>query len=197
VWSGDPAEGEAATAPLRRVGKPLADAVRPTPYLALQTMLDAGNPHGLHYYWRSRRLTALGGDVGTALIDAVGAITSPMSYLAGLAIGGAATRVSADATAVGERTPGFELNAVAAWPGSDPDASRHVRWVRDLSDRLEPHSRGVFSHFLSDEGDAGITAAFGDRMTRLRRLKDRYDPDNAFRLNANIPPTTEPQRKGA
>ncbi|MGH8929682.1 MAG: hypothetical protein ACRDZO_03340 [Egibacteraceae bacterium] len=42
VWSGDLAEGERVLAPLRRVGTPLADAVRPVPYLAVQSMLDAG-----------------------------------------------------------------------------------------------------------------------------------------------------------
>jgi FAD/FMN-containing dehydrogenase len=196
VWSGDPAEGEAAVAPLRRVANPIADAVRPTPYLAMQSMLDAGNPHGLHYYWRSRRLDALG-DVAAGLCDAVGSITSPMSYLAGLAIGGAAARVAAEATAVGERAPGFELNAVAAWPGSDPDPARHRQWVRALSGRLAPHARGVFSHFLSDEGSAGVAAAYGERLARLRVLKDRYDPGNVFRLNANIPPTGTAPSKGA
>jgi FAD/FMN-containing dehydrogenase len=197
VWSGDPAAGEAATAPLRRIASPIADAVRPTPYLAVQSMLDAGNPHGLHYYWRSRRLAALSGDVAAALHDAVGSITSPTSYLAGLAIGGAAARVAAEATAVGERAPGFELNAVAAWPGSDPDPARHRQWVRDLSDRLAPHARGVFSHFLSDEGSAGVAAAYGDRLARLRVLKDRYDPGNVFRLNANITPTAAARSEGA
>jgi FAD/FMN-containing dehydrogenase len=188
VWTGDPAEGDAAIAPLRRIGRPIVDAVRPMPYVAVQSMLDAGNPHGLHYYWRSRRLDTLGGEVGTALADAVDTITSPTSYLAGLAIGGAAARVGPEATAVGPRGIGFELNAVAAWPGHDRDPARHRQWVRGLSDRLAPHARGVFSHFLSDEGTAGVAAAYGDRLARLRALKDRYDPDNVFRLNPNITP---------
>jgi FAD/FMN-containing dehydrogenase len=46
-------------------------------------------------------------------------------------------------------------------------------------------------NFLSDEGAAGIDAAYGERLKRLRALKDRYDPTNFFRLNANIPPTGE------
>jgi FAD/FMN-containing dehydrogenase len=47
----------------------------------------------------------------------------------------------------------------------------------------------VYSHFISDEGAAGVEAAYGERLKRLTALKDRYDPANLFRMNANIPPT--------
>jgi hypothetical protein len=47
----------------------------------------------------------------------------------------------------------------------------------------------VYVNFLSDEGKAGIDAAYGKRLKRLTALKDRYDPTNFFRLNANIPPS--------
>ena len=44
-------EGEHAIAPLRRIGPPLADTIRPTPYVEHQALLDPGVPHGLGYYW--------------------------------------------------------------------------------------------------------------------------------------------------
>ncbi len=50
-------------------------------------------------------------------------------------------------------------------------------------------SVGVYANFISDEGAAGVEAAYGERMERLTQLKDRYDPHNVFRLNANIPPS--------
>lgn len=59
VWTGDPAEGQRVIAPLRALGTPIADAFRPVPYLFVQSLLDAGNPHGAHYYWRSQRLPEL------------------------------------------------------------------------------------------------------------------------------------------
>lgn len=46
----------------------------------------------------------------------------------------------------------------------------------------------MYANFLSDEGTAGVEAAYGERLTRLRALKDRYDPANIFRMNANIAP---------
>jgi FAD binding domain/Berberine and berberine like len=187
-WTGDPDEGIAAMTPLRGVGKPLADAVGPIPYLALQSMLDLGNPHGLHYYWRSQRLDRLS-DTCDAMVAAAASSSSPLDYIAGFAVGGAASRVSADTTAIGARPVGFETNTVGAWTPADPDPDRHREWVRALWKRLQPHSTGVFSHFLSDEGAAGVAAAYAERTGRLTALKDRYDPTNFFRLNPNIRPS--------
>jgi FAD/FMN-containing dehydrogenase len=189
VWAGDPAAGRAAVAPWRRIGRPLADLVRPAPYLFVQSSLDAGNPHGLHYYWHSQRVPDLTEAVVDRLAGLAGSITSPLSYVAGFAMGGAVTRVDGDTTAVGEREAGYELSIVAAWPPPDPSPERHVAWVRGGSEALSPYRTGVFSHFLSDEGPAGVEDAYGDRLKRLTALKDRWDPANVFRHNANIPPT--------
>jgi hypothetical protein len=189
VRAGDPAEGQTAIAPLRRIGKPVADLVRPAPYLFVQSTLDAGNPHGMHYYWRSQRVQELSDDVSDRLVGLVDSITSPLSYVAGFAMSGAVTRVDADATAVGERHLGYEVSIVAGWPPPDPNGERHLAWVRQGWARLRPYSSGVYSHFLSDEGAAGVQDAYGERLKRLTALKDRYDPTNFFRLNANIPPS--------
>lgn len=116
-------------------------------------------------------------------------MTSPMSYIGGFAMGAAVTRVDPDATAVGWRNPGFEVNAVAAWPPSNPDGERHVAWVRELSGALRPHTTGVYANFLSDEDAAGVAEAYGSRLKRLTALKDRHDPTNFFRLNANVQPS--------
>jgi FAD/FMN-containing dehydrogenase len=189
VWAGDVVEGQKAIAPLRAIAVPIADAVRPVPFLFLQSQFDLGNPHGLHYYWRSRRLADLSDAVIDTLVGHTEAITSRLSYIAGFTGGGAVARVDPEATAVGNRDVGFEMNFVAAWPPSDSEGQRHTAWVRNGWEALRPYSTGVYSHFLSDEGLAGVEAAYGDRLRRLTALKDRYDPTNVFRLNANIPPS--------
>ena len=181
-------------APLRRVGRPIADNLRPLPYLFLQSMVDAGNQHGMHWYWRSQRVPELADDVVDVLCGLTDTITSPLSYIAGFAMGGTAGRVDPDATAVGERGNGFELSIVAGWPPPDPDGDRHVAWVRRGWTDLRPHSAGVYAHFLSDEGASGVEDAYGERLKRLTALKDRWDPANLFRLNANIPPTPPGRR---
>jgi hypothetical protein len=189
VWSGDLAEGERAIAPLRAIGTPLGELVRPIPYVALQSMLDGGAPHGRHYYWKAHRVPELCDEVIDTILERVASITSPFSQIGGWAIGGAVSRVDPTTTAVGERDIGFELNITAGWPPSDPDSERHIAWVRDGWETLRPFSAGVYANFLSDEGVSGLEAAYRGRLQRLTALKDRFDPENVFRLNANIPPS--------
>ena len=44
-------------------------------------------------------------------------------------------------------------------------------------------------NFLGEEGEAGVREAYPDpTWDRLRAIKRRYDPDNLFRLNQNVPP---------
>jgi hypothetical protein len=104
--------------------------------------------------------------------------------------GGAVSRVDPAATAVGERETGFELRTIAVWRPGDPEVERHKTWVRDGWEKLRAHSAGrQYAAFLSDEGTAGVEAAYGDRLGRLVALKDQFDPTNIFRLNANIQPS--------
>jgi hypothetical protein len=189
VWSGDPAEGEQIIAPLRAIGTPIGELVRPVPYVALQGMLDGGAPHGRHYYWKAHRVPRLSDQVIDTLLARVAGITSPFSQIGGWAVGGAVSRIDPTATAVAERDFGFDVNIAAGWPPSDLNSERHVAWVREGWDALRPFAAGVYANFLSDEGHEGVATAYGDRLQRLTALKDRYDPENVFRLNANIPPS--------
>jgi hypothetical protein len=192
VWAGDIAAGQHAIEPLRSLGTPLAEVVRPVPYLSIQSMLDAGAPHGMHYYWKSHRLPELSDEVIDVIVSRIESITSPFSQISGWAVGGAVSRADPHATAVGAREVGFEFNVTAAWPPPDPNGPRHTAWVRKGWEALRPHSVGVYANFLSDEDAAGVEAAYGARLKRLTTLKDRYDSTNFFRMNANIQPSRRP-----
>lgn len=189
AWAGDLAAGAKAIAPIRDIAAPIADVIRPIPYLALQSMLDGGAPHGRHYYWRSHRFPTLPDKLIDTFMACVASVSAPFWQINGWAVGGAASRVPADATAVGEREPGFDFNVVAAWPARDTNSESYVSWVRDSWELMKPHAKGVYANFISDEGAIGVHAAYGDRLARLTALKDRYDPQNVFRHNANIPPS--------
>ena len=67
------------------------------------------------------------------------------------------------------------------------DAERE--WVKDFWTALEPHHTSVYVNFLMDEGQERVREAYGsEKYDRLQALKRKYDPDNLFRLNQNIPP---------
>lgn len=194
AWAGDHGEGAKAMEPLRNIGTPIADVIRPTPYVALQSMLDGGAPHGRHYYWKAHKLPTLNDDVIDIFLGAMGSATSPFAQINGWAVGGAVSRVEDDATAVGDRHEGFEMSITVGWPPPDPDPDKHKEWVRDAWEALRPFGEGVYANFISDEGTTGVEYAYGDRLHRLQALKAVHDHDNFFHLNNNITPSTDDQR---
>jgi berberine-like enzyme len=178
-------------APLRRIGRPIADAVTPIPYVALQSMLDGGAPPGRHYYWKSHRLPGIPDGVVDALMEHLESVPTPFSQLNGWIMGGAVSRADAQATAVGEREVGLDISLAVGWQPGDPDADGHRAWARAGWEALRPYSAGIYANFISDEGESGVEAAYGDRRARLEALKAAWDPDNVFRMNANITPSVE------
>jgi hypothetical protein len=115
-------------------------------------------------------------------------IRSPLTTFPIWQLGGAVARVDDDETAFDGRGAGHTFNITAMTEGPDGfDAERE--WARGFWSALEPHHRSVYVNFLMDEGEERIRAAYGAaKWDRLKALKRRYDPDNLFRLNQNIPP---------
>jgi hypothetical protein len=63
-------------------------------------------------------------------------------------------------------------------------------WSRSFWSALEPYHTSVYVNFLMEVGEERIREAYGpEKYDRLKALKRRYDPNNFFRLNQNIPPS--------
>ena len=191
-YSGPLEEGLEAVTPIKRFGAPLADTIGTKPFTAHQQFLDAGQPFGRRYYWKSEYLDALPEAADAAIIAHAQAITSPHSAMLVMHLGGAPARVPQDATAVGSRQAEFVFNVQGAWEESADD-ERHIGWVRDFWSAVRPFSSGgTYVNFLTEDADRErVRAAYGpDLYDRLARIKARYDPDNLFRANQNIRPAT-------
>jgi FAD/FMN-containing dehydrogenase len=189
-YSGPLAEGEAAVAPIKRFGTPLADTIGPKPFIAHQQFLDGGQPFGRRYYWKSEYLDALPEAADDTLIEHAGAVTSPHSAMLVMHLGGAAARVPEDATAVGNRRAELVFNVQGAWEDAAED-HRHIAWTRDFWSAVRPFSSGgTYVNFLTEDADQErVRAAYGPQLyDRLARVKARYDPDNLLRANQNIRP---------
>jgi berberine-like enzyme len=103
-------------------------------------------------------------------------------------MGGAVARVGEEDTAFGGRTAGFTYNIGGSTETSEGFAEERD-WVRSLWSALEPWHEGVYVNFLGDEGQDRVRQSYGpEKYDRLRALKQKYDPDNFFRINQNIPP---------
>ncbi|MGH9245400.1 MAG: FAD-binding oxidoreductase [Acidimicrobiales bacterium] len=190
MYAGPVEEGEAVLRPVREIGSPALDAIVTKTYTAHQKMFDVALPHGRHYYWKSHKLGPLTDDIIDIVVDHAGRITSPLSTVPIFCFGGAVSRVSEEATAFPYRDASHDINIVASWhPEDDGDADRHIDWVRSFFRALEPHSKGVYVNFTSDDASQRVRLSYTDQQwARLSALKAKYDATNFFRMNANIPP---------
>jgi FAD/FMN-containing dehydrogenase len=159
-------------------------------YLAIQQVTDELlAPGTLHAYVKAGFAAELTENFIDALIERGSSVGSPLSVIEVLSMGGAISRVPADATAFPHRDARWLINVPGQWADA-AHTSQEVAWVRDTYATLRPFlSDGVYSNFMEDDDDDPAGAAYGGTLERLARIKGRYDPDNVFRLNQNITPT--------
>jgi FAD/FMN-containing dehydrogenase len=174
---------------LRNFKTPALDAIAVRPYLTHQAMFDAAFPHGRGYYWKSCTLPPLTDEMIDRLIRQAEKITSRFSAMPLFTQGGAVAAVEEDATAFPNRTAQHNLNIVGAWEMNDPDPDRHIAWVRQTWEAMQPFATGAYVNFMSDEPAERLRAVYGAaKYERLVALKRRYDPENVLRHNQNIAP---------
>lgn len=188
LYVGDPDEGMKAAQPLKDLG-PAVDVVGPMPYTDFQAMLDAGNQPGFRNYWRGEYLSGAGDDVLDTFLEHAREPLSPFNQIVLFRIGQGVSAVPDDSAAFSHRDADFMFHPIGMW--EDPaDDSRLISWVKEFSEAMAPYkSGGVYLNFTGDDDKA--RDAFGDKYDRLVELKDRYDPQNLFRHNQNIKPSSE------
>ena len=189
-YNGPAEEAEHAIQLIREFDTPVGGNVGPVAYTALQSMLDAGFPSGLHVHWRSEFLTSIPDAFIEAAVSAYEQVPSPLSSLLIEHFGGAVSRVPRDATAFDLRDADYNFVIVSRW--ADPaEAERNVAWARAISSAARPFTNGrVYLNYIG-EGEAPdrVRASFAaDKLTRLASIKKKYDPTNLFRINQNIAP---------
>jgi FAD/FMN-containing dehydrogenase len=182
-------QADQVLAPLRTFADPPVDLIRPIPYVDFQALTDPGNPPGRRNYWRSEMLTDLPDDAIDALIACAATATSPASVLVMGPVGGAVADVPAGATPLNGRSAPWLYHCYGIW--TDHDDERHIAWVRATEQTMRPWTTsGIALNFVSDVDNTRVQSAFGaDSYRRLAAIKTKYDPDNVFRMNQNVPPS--------
>ena len=182
-------DGEALVAPIKAFGDPVGDVLTRRPYVTQQSLLDATQPNGRRYYWKSEYVSEASPEMLGKMLEHAGTMPSEHGAILLFPFDGGVQQRSNDHSAVGNRDAGAVFNIADGW--DDPSADEaNVEWARAAWRDLRQYSTGgTYVNFLTEEeGDDRIADAYGANRARLVDIKTEWDPENLFRINKNIPP---------
>ena len=187
-YSGPAGGAERALAPLRALGKPIADKIGPVDYVKLQRSGDRTDPRNEGSYLKSGFIDDFPAPLVAAIVD--GYRTDPLRSTTVFFqhSGGAIGRVAADATAFPHRRSRLNMFAVTSWDLVH-DGAPHSAYAKELWSKLQPYTDGYYTNEVANEPQKQVDENYQGNIGRLVELKNKYDPTNLFRLNANVKPT--------
>lgn len=189
------ARDEAAAArdlrPLLEAAPPiLGGALEEHSYLDIQGSNDEAFAWGKRVYTKGGfanglRSTTLDAVVGH-LDEAIG--ENSVSFLAQ---GGAMAALDENATAFTGRSARYHTQCESYWTDAAEDEA-HIAWTRRAMDIVDADAAvGRYVNMMTDTDPALGLSVYGDaKMARLVAIKRDWDPDNVFRLNQNIDPSS-------
>ena len=185
AFAGAPEAAEAALRPFRALAKPYADLVGPAPYSSMYISEDPNMRPAVVV--RTVYLDRIGQDEAATMLAQLEACNAPMKMAQVRVLGGAVARVPVETTAYAHRQRRILATFLAMDAGSE--TARHDRWAAEAIRTLRADGAdAAYVNFLALEGERLRAAYPGATWERLRLVKAKYDPQNLFRLNQNIPP---------
>ena len=186
-YSGAPADADRVLAPLRKLGKPLADSIGPVDYVKLQRSSDISDPRNRGEYLKSGFINGFPAQLVATLFDGFEADPGRGTTVFFQHSGGAIGRVAPDATAFPHRRSRLNMFSVVTWDIAR-DGAPHVAYIKDYWSKLQPFTDSYYTVEVSNEPQRQVDENYQGNIGRLTALKARYDPGNLFRLNANVKP---------
>ncbi len=189
VYSGDHAKADKVLAPIAKFGEPVANTVGPIDYVKLQTLFDNSDPRHGGDYIKSGFVTEISDAQINTIVDGFEAEPNRSTTFFYGQSGGAINRVAEDATAFPNRDAINAPFVVVSWnQGADP--YHHILYIRSYWQTIEKFTDGFYTNTGDYETQENLNKNYRGNYKRLVELKDRYDPGNLFRLNANVRPST-------
>jgi FAD/FMN-containing dehydrogenase len=189
AYAGPPLDGLRAVAPFRALATPIADQLGPIRYPAMYPPED-DSYHPLAVS-RTMFIDHVDRAVAETIVQHLEASDAAMRAAQLRILGGAVARVPVEATAYAHRSSRIMVN-VAAFYESPDDRPAKQAWVESFASALQQDDESAYVNFVGDEGPDRVRAAYpGATWDRLAAIKARYDPDNLFRRNQNVPPATD------
>lgn len=185
-WCGPHEAGEKALDSLRKIRKPLRDTVAPIPYVKLQASGDEATAHGHKYYVKGGFVQKASPGLRDIMLATIAEATLPVIQAVVLPQGGGAyARVKPGRTAFAQRAADHNVFLFTRW--DDPALSSAVSaWTQGAWEKVEPHTRGFYVNEYNAEDASRVEGTYGENYRRLQALKDKFDPSNLFRMNANV-----------
>ena len=188
LYAGEPSEGKKVIEPIRKAGDAISDEVKVSPYAGLLSDLDEMYRAGDRNYYRSAFFDSLPDEAIDTFFEKAAPVPTAYSSIFLEPMGGAIVRKGSEETAFPHRERKFCITAVPKWEKKEQDDEMEA-WADDLFSALEPFAAdGIYVNYLADEGEEEARSAYGQHWDRLRTLKKKWDPENIFRMNHNIPP---------
>jgi FAD/FMN-containing dehydrogenase len=186
VYAGDVEAGERVVAPFKALATPFADMVRPMSYPEMYPP-DPEGPKVMAY-GHNGFVDELGSADYVEILERLQQPSAPIRAVQLRTLGGAMAEVPDDATAFAHRSRKIMVNLGTLFMSADGLPAAKA-WVEETAAWLHGNDQTSYVNFLGDEGPERVRQAYpGPTWDRLREIKRRYDPDNLFRMNQNIPP---------
>ncbi len=187
-YSGPENEASKWVDPVKNAGTVVVDGIKAMDYVALQRLWDETDPRATASYMKAGFVTRITDDLIDALIGGLEPQPgrSIMAYFQ--CGGGAIGRVPTDATAFAHRYSRHDMFAAVSWPANaSPD--EHIAYIRKYWIALEQFTKGFYVNDYYEASQETLNKNYQGNYDRLVRVKNKYDPGNLFRLNANVVPT--------
>lgn len=165
----------------------------PVRWVEWQSAMDTVFPKGSRGYWKNVSFSRLDEEAIKVLVGFASEVTWHGTGIDIHHMEGAFGRVPEGSTAFPTRSPRYWLNVYGFWRDPEED-ERLTAFARKAHALMRPFAEhGEYVNFLGaelhpGEEDAARQAYGQDKYQRLVGIKDRYDPQNTFRLNHNISP---------
>jgi hypothetical protein len=187
IYSGPLDKAEDFLAPIRKAGTVTAEDVRTLDYVFVQKMGDNTDIRSVAAS-KSGFIELFTPQLVDALIGGMKPHPGRSHSVAFQQSGGAIGRVAADATAFPHRDSKSNMLCGVRWPFGE-EGGEHRAYVEDYWKNIEPYTKGFYTNDLLKESQGTVNLNYLGNYRRLVEIKNKYDPSNLFRRNANVPPS--------
>src|SRR5688572_23667226 len=192
--AGSENEAERTLRSFRTIASPTKELVERQEFAALAERPAATNPantpapqfRGIQTVYRDR----LSDDLIEIIVDRLERASPEVVMGISHYMHGQVCRLAPSATAFPLREAGG-LNVRLAYTWNDSaTGERLTQWATESLRLLRPASNErIYANFQTYKAKRGAAAVYGENYSRLVRIKYKYDRENFFRRNSNIPPT--------